>query len=130
MSRTDVACASDGQAFALSTLKTKVHPRNTNAFPCFLRTVREKKLMPIEDAIYKITRLPAALMGLGDKIGSLAPGLSADLVVFDYEAIADKGTWQEPWLAPVGIDYVLVNGEIAFGDGRVTEKRPGRFYRA
>ena len=129
MARSDIAVASDGTAFALAHLSGKPHPRNTSTFPCFFKTVREEKMMSIEDAVYKVTALPATLMGLGERIGSLKPGYAGDIVVFDPYTIADKATYQEPWLSPVGIDYVWVNGELALDNGKITGNRPGRFYR-
>jgi N-acyl-D-amino-acid deacylase len=129
MARTDVATASDGTAYSLVNMPGKLHPRNTSTFPCFLRTVREEGLMPLEDAVYKITALPAALIGLDNKIGYLREGYTADITVFDYNTIADTATYHRPNLAPVGIDYVFVNGELVLDHGKVTNMRPGRVYR-
>ncbi len=129
MARTDVATASDGTAYSLSDMPGKPHPRNTSTFPCFLKTVREESIMPLEDAVYKITALPATLMGLGDRIGYLREGYAADITVFDYDTVADTATYRQAWLAPVGIDYVFVNGELVLDHGKITDMRPGRFYR-
>lgn len=85
--------------------------------------------MPLEDAVYKITALPAALIGLDNKIGYLREGYTADITVFDYNTIADTATYHRPNLAPVGIDYVFVNGELVLDHGKVTNMRPGRVYR-
>ncbi|MCK9526431.1 MAG: D-aminoacylase [Limnochordia bacterium] len=129
MARRDVATGSDGTAFSLDNMPGKLHPRNTSSFPCFLRTVREEGLMPLEDAVYKITALPATLMGLGDKIGLLREGYAADITVFDYNTIADTATYQQANTAPLGIDYVFVNGELVLDHGKTTDARPGQFYR-
>lgn len=129
MARTDVATVSDGTAYSLSNMPGKLHPRNTSSFPCFLRTVREEGVMPLEDAVYKITALPATLMGLGNRIGYLREGYAADITVFDYNTVADTATYQQACLAPVGIDYVFVNGELVLDHGKITDMRPGRVYR-
>lgn len=129
MARTDVATASDGTAYSLDSMPSTLHPRNTSSFPRFLRTVREERLMPLEDAVYKITALPATLMGLDDKIGLLREGYAADITVFDYDTIADTATYQQANSAPLGIDYVFVNGELVLDHGKVTDKRPGKLYK-
>ena len=85
--------------------------------------------MPLEDAVYKITALPATLMGLGNRIGYLREGYAADITVFDYNSVADTATYQQACLAPVGIDYVFVNGELVLDHGKITDMRPGRVYR-
>ena len=130
MARTDIATASDGIAYAVSQSRNKFHPRSSSTFPRFLRLVRENALMPIEDAVYKITALPAAIMGLGNKLGRLAPGYPADITVFDYERIRDRADYQKPWLLPEGIRCVIVNGEMAYENNSATGNRPGRFYLA
>ena len=127
MRRTDIATASDGTAYAVSQTRGRFHPRSTSTFPRFLRLAREHA-MPIEDAVYKITALPAAIMGLGNSIGTLAPGYAADICVFDHEKVTDRADYQWPWLLPEGISCVIVNGEVAFKNKAATRNRPGRFY--
>ena len=128
MARIDIATASDGTAYAISVPRDRFHPRSSSTFPRFLRLVREKRLMPLEDAVYKITALPAGLMGLENRIGRLAPGYPADITVFDYEKINDPADYQTPWLAPGGISHVVVNGVIAFENHCPGRNRPGMFY--
>ncbi|MCL2880610.1 MAG: amidohydrolase family protein, partial [Treponema sp.] len=130
MARNDIATASDGTAYAVSQTRNRYHPRSGSTFPRFLRLARENALMPIETAVYKITALPAAIMGLGGRIGVLAPGFPADITVFDYEKITDRADYQRPWLLPEGIEYVIVNGGIAYTQQKATHNRPGRFYLA
>jgi N-acyl-D-amino-acid deacylase len=130
MDRRDIAVVSDGTAYSLAHMIGTPHPRNTSSFPCFLRMVREEKRMSIADAIYKITALPATLMGLGDRIGLLKPGYAGDITVVDFDTVADTATYREPWLAPVGVECVLVNGELVLEKGVITAARPGKFYRA
>lgn len=104
--------------------KTNPHPRSFATFPQFLQTVRERDLMPLEDAVYKITALPASVLGISDR-GILREGLVADLTVFDPEKVASRSTYMDPKVRPEGIPYVIVNGQLALRDGRLTEKREG-----
>jgi len=126
MSRKDVCVCSDGAAFPLDDPNGHVHPRNTGTFPRFLKMVRENDLMPIEDAVYKITGLPATLMGCADRIGFLKPGMNADITVFDFDTVEDGATFEHPTLKPAGIDMVFVNGEVVLDHGVFTENRPGK----
>jgi N-acyl-D-amino-acid deacylase len=75
--------------------------------------------------VRKVTALPARKLRLADR-GLLARGNWADLVVFDPETIADRATGTEPYLAPVGIRWVLVNGLVAAQDGQVSGSRAGK----
>ncbi len=103
----------------------KPHPRGYGAFPRFLaRYVREKRLFRLEEAIRKITSMPAGIMGLKDR-GMVKEGFKADLVVFDPETILDKATFTDPHQFPEGIDLVVVNGETAVRKGRLTGARAG-----
>ncbi len=130
MARTDIAIASDSSAYPLADDgHTKPHPRCVGTFARFLQTVREEKTMSPEDAVYKITALPATWMGLGDRIGRLKPGYAADITVFDFDAVLDNATYEEPLRRPSGIRHVLVNGRVAFDGEKVTGERAGVFYR-
>jgi len=105
------------------------HPRGYGAFPRVLgRYVREQKVISLEEAIAKMTGRAAAQAGLADR-GIVAAGRTADLVIFDAATIADRGTPADPSQAPVGIDTVIVNGEIVLDKGRMTAARPGRALR-
>jgi N-acyl-D-aspartate/D-glutamate deacylase len=86
--------------------------------------VRELKVISLEDAVRKMTSLPAQTFGLRDR-GVLHEGFAADLVIFDENTIADQSTYVQPHQFPVGIDYVMVNGELVFANGATTESRPG-----
>ena len=102
------------------------HPRGFGTFPRVLaRYVREQKLLTIEDAIAKMTGRSAAQAGFTDR-GTLAPGRKADLVIFDPATIEDRATKQSPADMSVGVEYVLVNGEIVLDRGKMTGARPGR----
>jgi N-acyl-D-amino-acid deacylase len=105
------------------------HPRGAGAFPRVLgRYVRERKVITLEEAIRKMTGMPARRLGIGNR-GVIAPAAYADLVVFDPAVVADRATAMEPELAPVGIRDVLVNGVFVVKDGRPTAARPGRALR-
>ena len=86
--------------------------------------VREKKVIPLEEAIRRMTVLPSTRLGLS-KRGMLAPGWAADITVFDFENVNDLTTYQEPKTSPSGFVYVLVNGEVVVRDGQFTGKCPG-----
>lgn len=104
------------------------HPRASGAFPRVLgRYVRAGKLT-IDDALERMTALPAKQLGLPQK-GTLRVGADADIVIFDPETILDRATFAEPLVPPVGIDYVLVGGEIALDHGTVTNAHAGRSVR-
>jgi N-acyl-D-amino-acid deacylase len=104
----------------------KPHPRNYGTCPRFLgHYVRDHGVMPLPDAIRKLTSLPATKLGLRDR-GRLEPGAVADVVVFDPATIADTATFAEPHRYPVGIPWVLVSGEPVIARGAHTGSRPGR----
>ncbi len=101
------------------------HPRSYGTFPRILaRYVREMGVLTLEEAIRKMTSWPATRMGLMDR-GLIRTGMWADVVVFDFESIQDRATWDEPAAFPEGIDYVLVNGELVIDHDRHTGLRPG-----
>lgn len=123
-----VAVGSDGSALATDgPLRAGVpHPRNFGTFPRVLgRYVREQKVLPLEEAIRKMTTLPASILGLKDR-GAIAVGQAADLVLFDPATVADRATFEDPFQYPVGIDTVVVNGEVVLDEGKHTGARPGR----
>lgn len=102
------------------------HPRSYGTFARVLNVyVREKRALSLEDAIRKMTSLPAARFGLQDR-GVLRPGMKADIVVFDPERVRDKATFADPHQYAEGFSYVLVNGTVVLDDGKMTEARPGK----
>jgi N-acyl-D-amino-acid deacylase len=104
----------------------KPHPRNYGTCPRFLgHYVRERAVVSLPEAIRKMTSLPAAKLGLGDR-GRLTPGAVADVVVFDPATVADTATFADPHRYPRGMPWVLANGEPVIADGRHTGCRPGR----
>ncbi|MEJ7812745.1 MAG: D-aminoacylase [Gemmatimonadaceae bacterium] len=105
------------------------HPRAYGTFPRVLaRYVREKRVLTLEDAVRKMTSMPAARLGLRDR-GRIAEGMMADLVVFDPATVADRATFDQPHQYPAGIEYVVVNGAVAVDAGRLTDARGGRVLR-
>ncbi len=103
----------------------KVHPRYYGSFPRILgRYVRQKKIIPLEDAIHKMTLLPAMKMNIKDR-GFLAAGYKADITIFDKEKISDKGTFDKPHQYPVGIKDVIVNGIPVVKNEEHTGALPG-----
>ena len=126
-----VAIGSDGSAFATEgPLRAGVpHPRSFGTFPRVLgRYVRERQVIPLEDAVRKMTSLPAEILGLGDR-GTIAAGKWADLVIFDPATVNDRATFEDPFQYPVGIDTVIVNGEVVLDEGTHTGATPGKVLR-
>jgi len=102
------------------------HPRAFGSMPRVLGTyAREAQLFPLEEAVRKMTSLPAARLGLGDR-GLVRPGMAADLVVFDPATVSGTATYAHPKQYPVGIELVVVNGQVVLQDGIRTDARPGR----
>jgi N-acyl-D-amino-acid deacylase len=107
----------------------KRHPRNYGTFPRILgKYVREEKVLKLEDAIRKMTSLPALKLGLYDR-GFLREGMWADIVVFDADKVIDTATFNDPYQYPKGIDYVLVNGQVVIQNGKHTGRLPGKVLR-
>lgn len=106
------------------------HPRVYGAFPRVIeRYVREQNLLSLEEAVRKMTSLPARSMGL-DRKGIIRPDMDADLVVFDPEVVSSPATYDEPRQYPRGIYHVLVNGEFVVRDGELTGHTPGESLQA
>lgn len=106
-----------------------VHPRGFGAFPRVLaRYVRELGVLSLEAAIHRMTALPANEIMAYDR-GRLAPGLAADIVIFDFNRVRDRATFAEPSLPAEGIEYVLVNGDVVLEAGKYTGARPGKVLR-
>lgn len=104
----------------------KPHPRNYGTFPRVLgQYVRDEKILPLEEMIKKMTSIPAKRFGF-ERRGTITSGFYADLVVFDPERVEDKATWVNPHQYPVGIEYVIVNGQIVIERGEHTGRLPGK----
>lgn len=106
------------------------HPRGYGAFPRVLgHYVREKKVMSLEEAVYKMTGLAAKHLGIADR-GTIAEGNKADLVLFDPTTVIDRATMQNPTALSAGIEKVWVNGKLVYQDRRTTGAHPGQIIRA
>jgi dihydroorotase/N-acyl-D-amino-acid deacylase len=106
--------------------ESKTHPRAYGTFPRILgRYVREQHVLTLEQAIRKMTSLPAQRVNLRDR-GMLRAGAFADITVFDPSTVNDVATFEDPHRPSVGIEYVLVNGVISLEHGKVTGQLGGR----
>jgi len=107
----------------------KPHPRAYGTMPRMLAwVVREKGWLTLESAVRKMTYDPCSALGIKDR-GLVAPGMAADLVVFDPDKIKDTATYELPQQYPEGIEMVAVNGKIAVEGGELTGLRSGRVLR-
>ena len=110
-------------------LKSSTHPRAYGNFARFLgHYVRDRKLMPLEEGIHRLTGLPAANWKLKDR-GCLKAGCYADIVIFDPSTVADHGTYDKPQQYATGVSDVFVNGVQVLRDGAHTGAKPGRVVR-
>ena len=108
---------------------SKSHPRGWGTYPRILgRYVRDQHLMPLEFAIHKMTGLPAANLGLQNR-GLVREGFFADITIFDPKTVIDRATFEEPNQYPVGINFVIVNGQLEVDNGQRTPALAGRVLR-
>jgi N-acyl-D-aspartate/D-glutamate deacylase len=110
-------------------LKSSTHPRAYGNFARLLgKYVREEKIIPLEEAVRRLSSLPATNLGL-DRRGFLREGQFADVVVFDPATIADRATFEKPHQYAVGVKHVWVNGVQVIANGEHTGAKPGRALR-
>ncbi|MGM0739286.1 MAG: N-acyl-D-amino-acid deacylase family protein, partial [Bacteroidota bacterium] len=127
-----MAFGSDGGSVAAEGkfLNRNPHPRTYGNFARLLGTyVRDRGLITLEDAIHRLTVLPARILGIDTDRGHLAEGYPADIVVFNPDEIEDHATYDNPHQYASGVHYVLVNGVTVLRDGEHTGAMPGRFVR-
>ncbi|MDT4955263.1 MAG: N-acyl-D-amino-acid deacylase [Acidobacteriota bacterium] len=118
------ARATDGP---LSTAKG--HPRGWGSYPRILsRYVRDEHLLTLEEAVRKMTGLPAARVGLKNR-GTLREGAYADITIFDPQTVKDRSTFENPNQYPEGIPYVIINGQLSVDNGQRTKALAGRVLR-
>jgi N-acyl-D-amino-acid deacylase len=121
-------CVPIGDGFANHPEKHRAYglmPKSFGTFPLVLGSyVRDRRVLTLEEGIRRITAEPARRLGLTDR-GRLAPGLAADLVIFDPATIGNRATEADPSARPTGIERVMVNGEWAVIGGRATGSRSG-----
>jgi N-acyl-D-aspartate/D-glutamate deacylase len=123
-----VMIASDGSALAThgELGQGKPHPRSYGTFPRVLaRYWRDERLLSVEQAVHKMTGLPAKKLGLKDR-GVIRVGAKADLVAFNPKTVTDLATYEQPHRYAAGIEYVLVNGRLVIKGGEHTGSLPGR----
>ena len=126
-----VSFGSDGgsQAPEGNFLKSMPHPRSYGNVARLLgRYVREERVLALEEAVRRLTWLPAENLRL-ERRGRLRPGDFADVAVFDPDEVQDHATFEEPQRYATGVEHVLVNGVLVLKDGEHTDARPGRFLR-
>lgn len=124
-----VSFGSDAEASAPEGvfLKSSTHPRAYGNFARFLgKYVRDEKVVSLQEAVRRLTSLPAGNLGLRDR-GQLKPGLVADVVLFDPTTISDHATFEKPRQYATGVRDVFVNGVQVLKDGAPTGAKPGRF---
>jgi len=126
-----VCVGSDGYVQAArADAASKPHPRSFGTAARVLgRYCRELGTFDLPTAVKKLSAMPAQRAGLVER-GRVLPGFHADLVVFDPERVADRATFAEPWLVPIGIDHVIVAGRVVVRSGALTGERPGSVLRA
>jgi N-acyl-D-amino-acid deacylase len=120
---------SDGSSLATYGALSKGHtnPRSFGTFSKILASyVRERKVIPLELAISKMTSFPAQRLGLQNR-GLIRPGMYADLVIFDFKKVKDNATYENPYQYPEGMSYVYVNGRLVIENDQHTGNLPGIF---
>jgi len=131
LSHPAVMIGSDGSSMAgkSKAVEARPHPRSYGTCPRVLGYyVRERKLFDLSTAVKKMTSMPAKQLRLTDR-GRIAPGMKADLVIFDGAEVMDTATFEQPHQYPHGIKHVLVNGIPVVEDGKHTGAKPGRVLR-
>ena len=126
-----VSFCSDARSIAAEgrNLKASAHPRTYGSFARLLaKYVRDERVLSLEAAIHKLTKLPASNLRLRGR-GELKPGHFADLVIFDPNRIQDHATFAEPHRYATGVHHVFVNGQQVLAEGEHTGAFPGRFVR-
>src|SRR5699024_10095042 len=121
----NIAVASDGGA----TTSNSTHPRRYGTQPRVLgKFVREEGLLSWEEAVLKMTSLPASMVGFSDR-GYIAEGMKADVTIFDPETVIDNATFENPKQYAEGIEHVFVNGQLALTNGELTGVQAGEAVR-
>ena len=104
----------------------KCHPRGWGTMVrAICEFSKKRQILPLETLIHRMTEMPAQRYALKNK-GVIRQGYDADLVIFDYDALADNATYADPTQLADGIEYVIINGKIVYHDGKLTGEQPGR----
>ncbi len=123
-----VSVCTDSEPLNIHTA-TNAHPRAFGSFVRILaKYVRDEKVISLEQAVRRMSALPANFLQLYDR-GRIAPGMAADLLVFDPQRVQDTATFAKPLSFPAGMPYVIVNGKVAIDDGRFTTENGGMVLR-
>lgn len=118
--------ASAGIMFCSDGAMRGTHPRGAGTYPRILGSyVRDQHVISLEEAVRKMTSLPADRLGIADR-GRLKAGMKADVVIFESERVIDRATTSDPTAAPEGIESVIVNGQVVLDEGKVTGARSGK----
>ena len=104
------------------------HPRAAGTFPRVLGQYVRNGVLTLDDAIRRMTVLPARQLGLKAK-GHLSAGADADVLIFDPETVNDRAAFAEPLTPPAGIEWVLLGGKPVLRDGLILDRRAGRSVR-
>ena len=126
-----ISVASDGSSISTEGVLSvgKPHPRSYGTNPRFLANfVRDRGVVTLEEAVRRMTLLPATRMSLSRR-DRIAPGFAADLLVFDPETVADTATFESPHSYAAGVPHVAVNGELVVEAGQFTGRTPGKVIR-
>ena len=126
-----ISVCSDGSSLSTEGILAagRPHPRSYGTNPRFLaRYVRDREVVSLQEAVRKMTTLPASRLGLSRR-GRIAPGFAADLVVFDPENVSDTATFESPHSYAAGIPHVAVNGVLVIEHGDFTGQTPGKVIR-
>jgi N-acyl-D-amino-acid deacylase len=122
---------SDGSAMSPEGSRgtSRPHPRSYGTFPRVLgRYVRELRVLTLPEAVQKMTSMNAAKINIADR-GTVKVGNWADVAIFDIATVADKADYINPHQYPVGIPYVIVNGEVVLDNGKHSNTMPGKVIR-
>ena len=128
LSAPDVLVGSDGTSLAPYgvTAQGKPHPRFYGTFARVLgHYVREERVLSLEDAVRKMTSLPAQILGLSDR-GQIREGFVADIAIFDPATVRHTNSFENPKSYAEGVHYTIVNGVLVIDGGKHTGARPGR----
>ena len=126
---TDPACAIGSDQLGVTNAEKRVHPRAYGTSARILGwAARDAAIMPLEEAVRKMTGLPAEILGISNR-GRIAPGMVADLVAFDPRTVRDEATYAQPTRLASGFEYVLLNGRFAIDRGVQVDLHLGRVLR-
>lgn len=126
LSQEHIIVGSDGYGFDYDKPDGSPHPRSFGTFPRFLRMSSEFEEISKESTIMRMTSIPASYFNLKD-IGTLEKDMYADISIFDWDNFHDKSTFDQPYQKPLGLNHVIVSGQVLVKNGVLTNKRLGRW---